>query len=156
MERVKVYGAANTIPAKIGRGVFADALLQRCPHSAGRGRGAPEATRTAREFRGARVRVPPPALAVRRPLDGRPAGRLPHGAQAAALAHGPKAYEALGQLVAGAKAIDRTELRARYESAFMDGLKIVATRKRHTNVLQHMAGYFKKALDADGRQELQG
>jgi len=36
----------------------------------------------------------------------------------------------------------------------MDALAAIATPKRHTNVLQHMAGYFKKTLDAASRAEL--
>jgi uncharacterized protein YbgA (DUF1722 family) len=32
----------------------------------------------------------------------------------------------------------------------------MATTRRHTNVLQHMAGYFKDLLGADDRQELAG
>ena len=35
-----------------------------------------------------------------------------------------------------------------YTAGFMDALTKIATPKRHTNVLQHMAGYFKKTLDA--------
>ena len=30
----------------------------------------------------------------------------------------------------------------------------MATTRRHTNVLQHMAGYFKRLIDTDSRQEL--
>ena len=37
----------------------------------------------------------------------------------------------------------------------MQGLAVLATRQRHTNVLQHMAGYFKKQLDDDAKRELQ-
>ncbi len=36
----------------------------------------------------------------------------------------------------------------------MSALGILATRGRHANVLQHMAGYFKKQLDEDSRREL--
>ena len=37
----------------------------------------------------------------------------------------------------------------------MQGLALLATRQRHTNVLQHMAGYFKKLLDDESKRELQ-
>jgi len=37
----------------------------------------------------------------------------------------------------------------------MNALAIVATRQRHVNVLQHMAGYFKTQLDDADRAELQ-
>ena len=36
----------------------------------------------------------------------------------------------------------------------MGGLAQLATSRRHTNVLQHMAGYFKDRLDAASRREL--
>jgi uncharacterized protein YbgA (DUF1722 family) len=70
------------------------------------------------------------------------------------MAHAPKAYEALGRLVAGAKATPRDEVTVRYEDAFMQGLKVVATVRRNTNVLQHILGYFKNLLDTDARAEL--
>lgn len=38
----------------------------------------------------------------------------------------------------------------------MRALKVIATRGRQANVLQHMAGYFKKQLDKDSRSELLG
>jgi uncharacterized protein YbgA (DUF1722 family) len=37
----------------------------------------------------------------------------------------------------------------------MDALRETATTRRHANVLQHMAGYFREQLDAASRQELQ-
>jgi uncharacterized protein YbgA (DUF1722 family) len=37
----------------------------------------------------------------------------------------------------------------------MRTMAVIATRRRHTNVLQHMAGYFKKRLDAASKAELQ-
>jgi uncharacterized protein YbgA (DUF1722 family) len=37
----------------------------------------------------------------------------------------------------------------------MTALREMATTKRHTNVLQHMTGYFSKQLSADARGELQ-
>jgi uncharacterized protein YbgA (DUF1722 family) len=36
----------------------------------------------------------------------------------------------------------------------MAALKILATRGRQANVLQHMAGYFKKQLDEASRRQL--
>jgi uncharacterized protein YbgA (DUF1722 family) len=70
------------------------------------------------------------------------------------MAHSPVAYRELGQLVAGAQAHARPELAATYEARFMAAMAIVATPKRHANVLQHMLGYFKKTLDADARSEI--
>ncbi len=36
----------------------------------------------------------------------------------------------------------------------MAALKVIATPKKHANVLQHMLGYFKTTLDAGSRTEL--
>jgi uncharacterized protein YbgA (DUF1722 family) len=71
------------------------------------------------------------------------------------LAHSPKAFADLGRLVAGSKRMPRQELRRQYQTGFMAALKILATRGRNANVLQHMAGYFKNQLDDESRQELQ-
>jgi uncharacterized protein YbgA (DUF1722 family) len=57
-------------------------------------------------------------------------------------------------LVSAPKKYGRAELLGRYFMALMGGLRLLATRKKHANVLQHMAGYFKKQLSASERQEL--
>jgi uncharacterized protein YbgA (DUF1722 family)/uncharacterized protein YbbK (DUF523 family) len=72
------------------------------------------------------------------------------------LAHSPQAYERLGRLVARAKASKRGELREQYEREFMAALRVLATRGRHANVLQHMFGYFSDRLDDASRRELLG
>jgi len=71
------------------------------------------------------------------------------------LAHHPAAYTVLGRLVASASTQSRAALRTGYEEAFMAALARVATPGRHANVLQHIAGYFKKTLDEPSRTELQ-
>lgn len=72
------------------------------------------------------------------------------------LAHHPQTYEVLGRVVAQAKGRDRAELEAEYRATFLAGLTHLATPQRTTNVLQHMAGYFKDSLDADEKAELTG
>ena len=86
------------------------------------------------------------------------------------MAHSPEAYRRLGRLVAGARALarddvrtlntasahrGRDDVRTRYARDFMNALAVIATRGRHTNVLQHMAGYFKDVLDRASKEELQ-
>jgi uncharacterized protein YbgA (DUF1722 family) len=70
------------------------------------------------------------------------------------LAHAPEAYRALGRLVAGARGLSRWDVEARYVDGFMRALAQPATTRRHTNALQHMAGYFKNRLDVASRREL--
>jgi uncharacterized protein YbgA (DUF1722 family)/uncharacterized protein YbbK (DUF523 family) len=69
------------------------------------------------------------------------------------LAHLPTAYARLGRLVATAKGRVARGLFDQYATGFMEALAVPATRGRHVNVLQHMAGYFD-AVDADSRREL--
>ncbi|MCE5312733.1 MAG: DUF523 and DUF1722 domain-containing protein [Nitrospiraceae bacterium] len=71
------------------------------------------------------------------------------------MAHSPKHYSLLGKLVAEQKKHSPEKLKIEYISALMDGLKLIATIKKNTNVLQHIAGYFKDKLSAAEKAELQ-
>ena len=152
MERVKTYGPAG--PARDGRGIFAEALLARYPLLPVEEEGRLFDAKLRENFI---ERV----FAFRRLKDlfaaRWTAGTLVrfHTAhKMALLAHSTVAYNELGQLVARAGAVPRPELRSEYEAAFMRTLAIPATRQRHTNVLNHMAGHLKKLVDAPSRAEL--
>ena len=71
------------------------------------------------------------------------------------LAHDRPTYHRLGRLVADAKGRKPAELAEQYQQLFMAGLRRIATTRKHSNVLQHMAGYFKRCLDTADRKELQ-
>jgi uncharacterized protein YbgA (DUF1722 family)/uncharacterized protein YbbK (DUF523 family) len=70
------------------------------------------------------------------------------------LAHSESDYRALGRLVANAKKFGTGEAFDRYGRGFMAALRIPATAKKHTNVLEHMTGYFSHELQPTERQEL--
>jgi uncharacterized protein YbgA (DUF1722 family)/uncharacterized protein YbbK (DUF523 family) len=70
------------------------------------------------------------------------------------LCHSPKHLTALGKLVADAKRYKTQELFLQYIMLLTDGLKLLATVKKNTNVLLHIAGYFKQNLPSDDKQEL--
>ena len=70
------------------------------------------------------------------------------------LSHSTKHYTILGRLVADAKKYKTDEIRRDYLKHLMEGLRLTATIRKHTNVLQHMMGYFKARLTADEKQEL--
>ncbi len=70
------------------------------------------------------------------------------------LAHSPKHYSVMGKLVAGGKTMPEEELIDRYRSLLMEAIRLKSTTAKNTNVLQHLAGYFKKQLTADEKQEL--
>ncbi|AHL35889.1 hypothetical protein CD58_24780 [Pseudomonas brassicacearum] len=71
------------------------------------------------------------------------------------MAHNPVQYKALGHLLGSMGKIDAGELGPRYFSALMAALKKCATRRTHTNVLQHLSGYLKRAINAEDKQEVQ-
>lgn len=70
------------------------------------------------------------------------------------MAHSPAHAREMGKLVALAKATPPVELFSRYEQLMMEGLRLQATTRKNTNVLQHIMGYFKKELTSDEKREL--
>lgn len=70
------------------------------------------------------------------------------------MAHNQAAYRRLGNMVANAGKHHLTKLKAQYETELMAAMKRQATRQSHTNVLQHLQGYFSKSLDTVDRREI--
>jgi len=70
------------------------------------------------------------------------------------LAHDPAAYRRLGSLVARVSSTPRAEMSRRYQELHGAALARPATRGRHANVLQHIAGHLKERADAGDRREL--
>jgi uncharacterized protein YbgA (DUF1722 family)/uncharacterized protein YbbK (DUF523 family) len=70
------------------------------------------------------------------------------------MAHSQKHYSLLGKMVAGAGNRERKKFHHEYITLFMEALKLQATSKKNTNVLMHLAGYFKKNLTSDEKSEL--
>jgi uncharacterized protein YbgA (DUF1722 family)/uncharacterized protein YbbK (DUF523 family) len=153
MERVKVYDVHGR-PAPSGRGLFAATLLERCP-------GLPIEEEGRLSDPRLRDNFVERVFAYRRLrdlfVDGWEVGDLVrfHTAhKLAILAHSPRAYRELGQLVAQARKTARAEVESRYGETFMTALAVMATPGRQANVLQHMVGYFKEVLDAGSKAEL--
>ncbi|MEZ6852447.1 YbgA family protein [Halodesulfovibrio aestuarii] len=71
------------------------------------------------------------------------------------MSHSITHYRSMGKLVAHAKQIEPQELLQQYQTELLTALKLKATVKKHTNVLQHIAGYFKNDLSSDEKKELQ-
>jgi uncharacterized protein YbgA (DUF1722 family)/uncharacterized protein YbbK (DUF523 family) len=72
----------------------------------------------------------------------------------ALMATDQKSYKEIGRLLANCKHLTALELADEFIALFMNGMKKIATRKSHSNVLQHIQGYFKRKTDANDRQEL--
>ena len=153
MTRVKVY--AGTAPGRrIGVGLFAQALLARFPHLPVEDEGRLTDPRLRENFveRVFAYRRLRDLFAPRWTIGDLVRFHTAH--KLVLLAHSTQAYTRLGRVVAGATSLDRDALRTDYAAGFMSALAKIATPQRHTNVLQHMAGYFKKSLDAASRAEL--
>ncbi len=151
--RVRVYDR-DGVPHSTGTGAYARALTERLPllpvEEEGRlGDPALRENFIERVFATARWR----AFLARRPA----AGDLVafHMAEKlAVLAHSPAHYTLLGRQVAAAGGARLGARLAEYGALLMQALAVRATRARHANVLQHIAGFFKRQLEPDARAEL--
>jgi uncharacterized protein YbgA (DUF1722 family)/uncharacterized protein YbbK (DUF523 family) len=155
LERVRVYNASG-VPTRSGRGLFAGALIERFPLLPVEEEGRLSDPKLRENF----IERVFAYDRLTRLFDGPwTLGDLVqfHTAhKMTLLAHVPDAYRRLGQLVARATSMRRPALERDYMTLFMETLRVIATRRRQVNVLQHMLGHLKDALDAESRHELLG
>ncbi len=153
LERVKVYGTHN-VPMRSGRGIFAARLVERFPSLPVEEEGRLSDPRLRENF----VERVFAYWRLRNLFrDKWNVGALVafHTAHKLILmAHSPNAYQSLGRMVGRSKGVAPNDLERRYTEAFMAALTAIATPRRHTNVLQHMVGYFKEHLDRASKTEL--
>jgi uncharacterized protein YbgA (DUF1722 family)/uncharacterized protein YbbK (DUF523 family) len=155
MERIKVYpasGAGQPVSYK-GVGVFARMFMERFPRLPVEDDGRLHDMRLRENFI-ERIFV------VRRWQDvlARPSQRalvdFHTRHKLLVLSHNTELYRELGRLVAGGKARAEAELFDLYEELLMRALRLLATPRKHANVLTHCLGYFKKRLTPDEKQEM--
>lgn len=152
LHRVKVYNQG--VPAKSGRGLFADAFVKQFPllpvEEEGRLADLPLrenfiervfAVHSWKEFlksyQGVGDLV---AYHTTRKLQ--------------VMAHSPDHYRKMGRLVAGAKGMAAAQLLGAYVQLLMAALSLQATVKKNVNVLSHIMGYFKRELSREEKLEL--
>ena len=70
------------------------------------------------------------------------------------MSHSNEMYRELGQMLSDLNRASLDEIADSYISRLMQTLSVPATRKRHTNVLQHLLGYLKNSLDSAHRMDL--
>ena len=153
MERVRVY-TEKGMPAKKGVGVFARVFMEHFPlvpveeegrlHDPVLRDNFLERIFSLRRWR--ETREKPVSVGVL--VDFHTRNKL------LLMSHSPVHYRKMGPLVAGAKGRDLTEVYDSYEALMMEALALKATRKKHSDVLRHMMGYFKNLISADEKQEL--
>ena len=153
MERVRVYNEKG-MPVKQGVGMFARIFMDHFPL-------LPVEEEGRLHDPGLRENFIERIFAFKRWRDVR-SGKEDRGAlvdfhtqhKLLILSHSPKHYQAMGKLVAGAKAFPVKEVYGQYQSLFMESLGLKTTAKKNANVLMHMMGYFKEQLSPDEKQEL--
>lgn len=70
------------------------------------------------------------------------------------MAHSVEAYRQLGRLLADLSADDIDAVADHYIATLMPALSSPVSRRAHTNVLQHIAGYFRERLPDEHRRRL--
>ena len=153
MERVKVYTEKGT-PVKKGVGVFAKAFMDHFPLIPAEEDGRLHDPHLRENF----IERIFTLNRWRRMLEGKPgAGALVKfhtRHKFLLLSHSTKHYREMGKLVAETEGGKIPETFHSYESLLMEALRLKATLKKHTHVLHHMMGYFKKQLTSDEKQAL--
>ncbi|MCO4774071.1 MAG: DUF1722 domain-containing protein [Deltaproteobacteria bacterium] len=153
MERVKVYDeSGRTVGTDAGR--FARALMRENPSLPVEEEGRLHDPRLRENFI---TRV----FAYRRwqELRAGPAGvaelqQFHASHKMLLLAHNQAGYRRLGRLVAAARSEGLDTALDAYGEGFMATLRRNATPRSHSNVLDHLAGYLKRSIDAGDRAEL--
>lgn len=154
MERVRVYEDENRPPERSGVGIYAEEIMRAMPNLPVEEEGRLNDPRLRENFL-ERVFV------YQRWLDMKAAGITPralvefHTAHKfSILAHDEPVYRELGRLVADCGKGDIDRQANDYVTLLMKGLKVLASPKKHANVLMHIAGFFKEQLAADDKAEL--
>jgi uncharacterized protein YbgA (DUF1722 family)/uncharacterized protein YbbK (DUF523 family) len=154
MERVRVYGEKG-VPARSGKGIFAAVLMQNMPLLPLEEEGRLNDPKVRENFivrvfchyRWQKLLRPPFRLGSLVEFHTQHKFLL--------MAHSEKYLRELGKLVAAAKSYKSKDLLEIYANLFFAALRRAATTRKHANVLQHIAGYFKNHLEARDKEELQ-
>ena len=70
------------------------------------------------------------------------------------LSYSTELYRELGRIVANPTRSPTHEVYEKYEERMLAAITLKATAAKHTNVLQHLMGYYKKHLTSDEKREL--
>lgn len=153
MERVKVYDQ-NGVPQKVGVGIFARIFMEHFPLTPVEEDGRLHDPVLRENFID-RIFI------YRRYRDIMEEKKLIRSLVAfhamnklLLMAHSPKYLKQMGSLVAHPEELSKSELIRQYEKLLMEAMAFKPSTAKHTNVLQHAMGYFKKNLSADEKQEL--
>jgi len=153
MERVKVYDI-HGIPRKAAPGIFARIFMENFPllpveeegrlHDPGLRENFIERIFTYHRWKTVMAGGRKPASLVEFHTENK----------LLVLSHSPKHYREMGKIVADLKKQLFGDIASRYTALLLEAMAVKATPARHVNVLQHIAGYFKKKLTPDEKAEI--
>ncbi len=151
MERVKVYDDKSN-PRNVGVGLFAAAFKRNFPllpteeegrlHDQRLRENFIESVFVLKRWRDTRKK-PSPAKIVRFHTEHKLLLR----------SHSEAHYRQLGKLVANVGKEDLQTFLPKYEEQLMEAMRLKATTKKHTNILMHCLGHFKKDLTSGEKAE---
>lgn len=154
MERVRVYDGPGA-PHRGGRGLFAEALMQRFPHLPLEEEGRLNDPSLRENFVSRVFAYHRWLQLAEKRITRAVLTRFHAQHKYLLLAHSQVGTQRLGQLLAHPDQFaDIRHLATAYMDAFTEVMRRPPTRRGHTNVLQHLAGYVSNQLDAEDRQEL--
>lgn len=70
------------------------------------------------------------------------------------MSHSQNHMRLMGKLIAEVKGYGIDEFRSEYQKLLMEALRLKTTPRKHTDVLMHCMGFFKKLLSSDEKREL--
>lgn len=153
MERIKIHNEEGRLLHRDGRGMFAEALMKSFPDLPVEEDGRLNDKGIRESFF---TRVEAHALFRKLVMEDLQASSLIEfhtRYKYLILAYNPKIYYELGPIVAQC-ANDIEQAVSNYRSKMMLALSKPTTRKKHTNVLMHLQGFFKNDLDSKYKKEL--
>ena len=154
MERVKVYGSSNLLHRE-GRGLFAAGLQDRFPTLPMEEEGRLNDPRLRENFVSQVFCYQRWMDLVKEGLKRARILQFHARHKFLLMAHEQTGMRRLGNLIGQAeRSVPARQLGAEYFDAFCAVMRHTPSRRNHTNVLQHLAGYFSEQLTTGDRAEL--
>jgi uncharacterized protein YbgA (DUF1722 family)/uncharacterized protein YbbK (DUF523 family) len=154
MERVRLY-PSNGVPNRSGQGLFAAALMQRFPHLPVEEEGRLQDPRLRENFITRVFAYQRWGQMTEQQITRARLQQFHAQHKFLLVAHSQVGAQRLGRILAHPEHFaDEQTWAAAYLHGFTEVMRRTPTRRGHTNVLQHLAGYVSDHLDRDDREEL--
>ncbi len=154
MERVKIYRPDGNVEAHDGVGVFAAKVMAQYPQLPCEETGRLNDPLIRESFLNRVFAMQRFQVEVLGQLSAKALVDFHASYKFLILAHSPELYRELGKLVADLKAEPLAQRAHQYICLFNQALRKAPTRKKHTNALMHIQGFFKSVLSAADKQAL--